>query len=85
MFARKAKDGRQWRTQTHGSGFARDARRGYCSKMPGKRNDDRDERVTMHGADPEAVLRALLQVDPDSDPVDDGEDDVPDDKVHNGA
>lgn len=30
---------------------------------------DRDERVGMHGVDPEAVLRALLQVDPESEPV----------------
>lgn len=30
---------------------------------------DRDERFTMHGADPEEVLRALLQVDPDADPA----------------
>ena len=33
---------------------------------------DRDERFAMPGADPEAVLRALLQVDPDAEPVEDG-------------
>lgn len=43
--------------------------------MP-KRNPDHDpdERISLYGPDPEAVLRALLQVDPDTDPDDDTSD-----------
>ena len=39
-------------------------------------SDERDERVDMHGQDPEAVLRAFLRVRPGDDP---DEDDVPPD------
>lgn len=40
--------------------------------MPSRREDrDRDERVSMHSQDPEAVLRALLQVDMNDEPADD--------------
>lgn len=36
---------------------------------------DRDEgRVSLEGLDPEAALRALMAVDPDSPPVDDDQD-----------
>ena len=30
---------------------------------------DRDERVSLHGLDPEEALRALLAVEPDDEPV----------------
>ena len=42
---------------------------------------DRDERVTLAGPDPEDVLRALLRVDPESEPAerrDDRQDEHPD-------
>jgi hypothetical protein len=42
-------------------------------------SSNRDERLSIHGVDPEAVLRALLQVDMDDDPVDDDESDSGDD------
>jgi hypothetical protein len=38
--------------------------------MPGKRNPERDERVKIP-LDPETALRALLKVDPDSEPAED--------------
>ena len=42
--------------------------------MPGKRNDEKDERVRLP-LDPETALRALLAVDPDDEPADDDQDD----------
>jgi hypothetical protein len=36
--------------------------------MPEKLDKD-EERISLHGHDPEEVLRALLAVDPDSEPV----------------
>ena len=36
-------------------------------------NHDPDERIKLPEGDPEAVLRALLAVDPESEPVDEGE------------
>jgi hypothetical protein len=41
--------------------------------MPGKRNEERDERVKLP-LDPETALRALLAVDPDDEPADDDQD-----------
>jgi hypothetical protein len=41
--------------------------------MPGKRNEDKDERVSLP-LDPETALRALLAVDPDDEPADDDQD-----------
>jgi hypothetical protein len=41
--------------------------------MPGKRNEDKDERVKLP-LDPETALRALLAVNPDDEPADDGQD-----------
>lgn len=35
---------------------------------------DRDERVSLHGHDPEDVLKALLKVDPDAPPAKRNED-----------
>lgn len=32
---------------------------------------ERDERISLHGLDPEQVLEAVLKVDPESEPVDD--------------
>lgn len=37
--------------------------------------DDRDTPVSLHGLDPEEALRALLAVDPDSEPVEDEDED----------
>jgi len=31
--------------------------------------DERDQRVSLNGLDPEEAVRALLQVDPDAKPV----------------
>jgi hypothetical protein len=36
------------------------------TKKPGK---DDDQRISLHGHDPEEVLKALLKVDPESEPV----------------
>jgi hypothetical protein len=36
--------------------------------MPGKRNEDKDERVKLP-LDPETALRALLAVNPDDEPA----------------
>lgn len=36
---------------------------------------DPDERVSLHGLDPEEALRALLAVNPDDEPVEDSKDD----------
>ncbi len=46
---------------------------GYFRTMPGKRNEERDERVSLP-LDPETALRALLAVDPDSEPADEDQD-----------
>lgn len=37
--------------------------------MPDTPDNTDDERVSLHGHDPEEVLRALLAVDPNSEPV----------------
>jgi hypothetical protein len=37
--------------------------------MPDKPTKAADERISLHGHDPEEVLRALLAVDPDSKPA----------------
>lgn len=37
--------------------------------MPGEK--DSDKRVSLHGQDPEAVLKALLKVDPEAEPAED--------------
>jgi hypothetical protein len=37
--------------------------------------DRDDERISLHGHDPETVLRALLKVDPDSEPAQSEQDD----------
>jgi hypothetical protein len=42
--------------------------------MSGKTNPDRDVRVKIP-LDPETALKALLAVDPDDEPADDGQDD----------
>jgi hypothetical protein len=44
---------------------------------------DRDERVSLAGPDPEDVLRALLRVDPESEPVEHRDDDPKDDPPAN--
>lgn len=49
--------------------------------MPGKRNEERDERVALP-LDPETALRALLAVDPDDEPADGDQDGS--DKQENG-
>ncbi len=43
--------------------------------MPGKRNEERDERVKLP-LDPETAVRALLAVDPDDQPADQDQDGV---------
>ena len=45
-------------------------RRVMLEGMPGKRNEEKDERVKLP-LDPETALRALLAVDPDDEPADD--------------
>lgn len=43
---------------------------------PKRRTDsDRDERLSLAGLDPEEALRALLRVDPESEPVERQNDD----------
>lgn len=37
--------------------------------MPSPRDPSRDERVSLHGLDPEEALRALLAVKPDDEPA----------------
>ena len=49
--------------------FARSWR--SVASKPGKDHDD-DERVSLAGLDPEEALRALLKVDPESEPVEQG-------------
>jgi hypothetical protein len=46
------------------------APRGTLWLMPRERERDPDERVSLHGLEPEEALRALLAVDPDAEPVD---------------
>lgn len=48
----------------------------------GRMSPDGDQRVSLHGLDPEEALRALLAVDPDAPPVD--EDDRASDGRHDG-
>lgn len=43
--------------------------------------DRDDDRVSLEGLDPEAALRALLAVDPESEPVDD-QDEQPEPSEH---
>jgi hypothetical protein len=52
--------------------------------MPGARNPERDEPISLHPLDPEVVLRALMGVAP-SDPSDDEAQDQssePDEQQH---
>jgi hypothetical protein len=42
-------------------------------------DNDRDERVSLAGPDPEDVLRALMRVDPESEPVEHQDNDRDDD------
>ncbi|MEA2376220.1 MAG: hypothetical protein QOD13_127 [Thermoleophilaceae bacterium] len=39
-----------------------------------------DERVSLHGVDPEEAIRALLAVDPDAEPVTEDDEAEPDDE-----
>jgi hypothetical protein len=47
--------------------------------MPDSSQDDAAERISLHGQDPEAVLRALLAVDPNSESLAE-EESAPDDR-----
>jgi hypothetical protein len=42
--------------------------------MARKKQADRDEPISLHGHDPEDVLKALLKVDPDAPPAKRNED-----------
>lgn len=46
---------------------------------------DRDERVSLAPLDPETALRALLRVDPESEPVEHEDDDRDNDRDNDNA
>lgn len=46
---------------------------------------DRDARISLEGVDPEEALRALLSVDPDSEPVEPADGDEDDERAGTGG